>query len=240
MNRVICFIVAVMIACCSALIGLAEPTTKLVIYSFDNQLQIFLEKNFLPNHQNVEFEFQIYPVKDDAYYKQIDKMMNSGRFIPNEIPDVFAVDQKMLDEYEKYKINKDYVYQVTGKRNSWICINMEKNGEEDSERLKLIDKMLRQYSWPVSEGKPILIKSVKVKETKVKIPVGESLTPVLDIKPADATYKVLEWKSSNESICTVDEDGVISAVSAGKCNVEGITADGSKKKVKISVTVFVP
>ena len=92
----------------------------------------------------------------------------------------------------------------------------------------------------LAEGeKQIPIKSVKIKEQKIKLPVDESLTLTVMIKPNGASNTELEWISSDESVCTV-ENGTIKAIGAGKCNIECKTKDGSKKKPKVAVTVFVP
>ena len=41
-----------------------------------------------------------------------------------------------------------------------------------------------------------------------------------DVYPTDAlTTATLTWRSSNESVCTVDENGVVNAVGSGRCEI---------------------
>ncbi len=56
------------------------------------------------------------------------------------------------------------------------------------------------------------------------------------VNPSDAEVKNVLWASSDRSIATVDANGVVRAVGAGKCTVTGYTLDGGKKAT-CSVTV---
>lgn len=80
------------------------------------------------------------------------------------------------------------------------------------------------------------IKSIKVPK-KYSMKVGETWQPEVEFKPATASNQTLIWKSSDESVCTVDENGVITAVAAGKCEISCETTDGSKLTGKIKITV---
>lgn len=59
------------------------------------------------------------------------------------------------------------------------------------------------------------------------------------IEPADAAQAVT-WQSANEKVATVDENGVVTAVSAGTVNISATAADGSKAKGSIRLTVGIP
>ncbi len=48
------------------------------------------------------------------------------------------------------------------------------------------------------------------------------------------------WNSSNPKIATVDEDGIVTALKAGKTTITCTTNDGSKLKAKVTVDVKVP
>ncbi|MGQ8334964.1 glycosyl hydrolase family 28-related protein [Sunxiuqinia sp. A32] len=49
------------------------------------------------------------------------------------------------------------------------------------------------------------------------------------ILPADADNKTIFWKSSNNSVATVDEIGLVTGVSTGTAKITAITMDGIKK-----------
>ena len=56
------------------------------------------------------------------------------------------------------------------------------------------------------------------------------------VNPSNAEVKNVLWASSDRNIATVDANGVVRAVSAGKCTITGYTLDGGKKAT-CSVTV---
>ena len=82
-----------------------------------------------------------------------------------------------------------------------------------------------------------MVQNIQVKEKKVTVPFGDTIEPAITIMPEDATNKVLEWTSSDVTICTVDANGKITAVGAGDCEISCNTSDGSNKNVKLSVHV---
>ncbi|MBQ6478932.1 MAG: S8 family serine peptidase [Erysipelotrichaceae bacterium] len=53
-------------------------------------------------------------------------------------------------------------------------------------------------------------------------------------------YSMASWTSSNTKVATVDQDGLITAVGAGKAKITLTANDGSKKKATLNVTVKVP
>lgn len=57
------------------------------------------------------------------------------------------------------------------------------------------------------------------------------------ISPKDATNKKLGWSSSDEEVVTVDENGLVTAVSEGTATITVKAKDGSNKKAKCGVTV---
>ena len=66
-----------------------------------------------------------------------------------------------------------------------------------------------------------------------QLTVGEQLTPQLDIQPSDHS-EVLCWSSSDESVLTVDNAGVMTAVGTGEAVV---TAAGQICSASVTVTV---
>ena len=74
-------------------------------------------------------------------------------------------------------------------------------------------------------------------EKTIYVNPGQSLAIPYTIEPENATVQTLEWKSLNEEIATVDENGTVSAVSAGKTRITAETTDGSKKTLAWDVIV---
>ena len=81
------------------------------------------------------------------------------------------------------------------------------------------------------------VKKIKSSDTKLILAPGTIWKPEITIEPADATIQKLAWTSSNDKVANVDENGEISAVAAGKCNIVGTATDDSKQKITISVQV---
>ena len=61
------------------------------------------------------------------------------------------------------------------------------------------------------------------------------LTPT--VQPSTATIKKLKWESSDESVATVDESGLVTGTGAGKCTITASAIDGSGKWGSCTVTV---
>lgn len=83
-----------------------------------------------------------------------------------------------------------------------------------------------------------LVESITFAENALIIEKGgtAALTPV--ILPEDATEKQLTWKSSDEAVVTVDENGVVTGVSGGKAVITAITTtDGVYAECEVTVDV---
>ena len=82
-----------------------------------------------------------------------------------------------------------------------------------------------------------MIQNVAIKEKKLTISRGSSVPVSVTIKPEDATNQQLSWISSDKTICTVDNQGTITAVGPGDCDITCTSTDGSNKSAKVSVHV---
>ena len=66
---------------------------------------------------------------------------------------------------------------------------------------------------------PIAVEEIKFGNSEVTLEAGTSYVPILAISPLNATDVKLLWASSNNSVATVSEKGVITAVGEGICYV---------------------
>ena len=60
--------------------------------------------------------------------------------------------------------------------------------------------------------------------------VGDSQKLGVNVYPDNATIKDVVWKSANESIAVVDEDGEVFAISSGKVKITATSQDGNNIK----------
>jgi len=80
------------------------------------------------------------------------------------------------------------------------------------------------------------IKTLKLSAEKSAIEVGEDLLLTVNTTPAETTKESLVFSSTNESIATVDANGVIVGVSKGKATFT-VYDEYTKKESSTSVTV---
>ena len=83
-----------------------------------------------------------------------------------------------------------------------------------------------------------VVEKIELNETNLRLEKGSSFELKASLTPADATDLSVRWESTDNEVLTVDENGVVTAVSAGTAE---ITAYSSNEDVsaKCSVTVYV-
>lgn len=77
---------------------------------------------------------------------------------------------------------------------------------------------------------------VELDKTNLSLNVGETETIIASVNPTEAQNKAVTWKSSNESVVTVDNNGVITGVNVGTAVIT-ITTDDGNFTADCSVTV---
>ena len=65
-------------------------------------------------------------------------------------------------------------------------------------------------------------------KTELQLAVGENATLSAAITPENATDKNVTWSSDNETVATVDANGVVTAAAPGSATITVTTADGGK------------
>lgn len=73
----------------------------------------------------------------------------------------------------------------------------------------------------------IAVTGVTLDQTAVTLEVDETVTLVATVEPADATNQTVGWVSGNESVATVNNSGLVTAVAPGTATISVITVDGS-------------
>ncbi|AZV56066.1 Ig-like domain-containing protein [Clostridium sp. AWRP] len=79
--------------------------------------------------------------------------------------------------------------------------------------------------------------SITMDKTTDSLQVGKTDTLTATITPDNATNKNVAWKSSDESIATVDQTGKVTAVKEGTATITATTTDGSNLSASCVVTV---
>ena len=94
------------------------------------------------------------------------------------------------------------------------------------------------YRFNVYVGVPT--KTVKLSAKAVNMFKGTSRTLKASIAPKNATYKRIQWSSSDKRIATVSSKGVVKAVKVGRVYITAKAMDGSGKYARCKITVKQP
>lgn len=86
------------------------------------------------------------------------------------------------------------------------------------------------------------VTKVTLDSSKLTVNVGDTAALSAEIKPAEARYNTVTWSTSDPSIATVDENGVVTGVAVGKVKItatsdEPVQGKAKPKAVTCSVTV---
>ena len=97
-------------------------------------------------------------------------------------------------------------------------------------------KVRKQISIVVKNTN-VKVTSLKVSVTKRTLAIGETVQVIPTISPENATDKTVRYSSSNASVATVDEKGIIKAVGTGKTKILVTSVSNPKVRKQISVAV---
>ena len=86
---------------------------------------------------------------------------------------------------------------------------------------------------------PVAVESVTVNPATLTIEAGQTSQLTATVLPSNAANQNVSWSSSNTNVATVDQNGLVSAVSAGTANITVTTEDGGKTST-CAVTVTAP
>ena len=73
---------------------------------------------------------------------------------------------------------------------------------------------------------PVSVAGVSLDKDEIQLEVGATQTLVATVEPSGATDQVVSWASDDESVATVDENGVVTAEGIGTATITVTTHDG--------------
>ena len=80
----------------------------------------------------------------------------------------------------------------------------------------------------------IAVSSVTVSQQTAEMEIGETIKLIATVKPSNAVDQIVNWASSKQSVATVDQEGLVTAISDGTST---ITASCGGKSASCVVTV---
>ena len=87
-----------------------------------------------------------------------------------------------------------------------------------------------------SEAPVVAVESITFAQEQYEVEEGSSVAVVATVNPTNATNKILEWASDNESVATV-VNGVVKGIAVGKVTITAAATDGSGVVAQVQVTV---
>ncbi|MGW7932328.1 Ig-like domain-containing protein [Staphylococcus xylosus] len=85
--------------------------------------------------------------------------------------------------------------------------------------------------------KSIKVTGVSLEKESLDLSINDTETLVVNVTPSTATDKSVTYSSSNEDVVSVDNKGLVSALSAGTAKITVTTKDGNKT-AEIDVSVI--
>ncbi len=101
MKKALALVLAIMMMLgCVSFASAEDAKIKLVVWSFTNELQGMIEKYYLPQHPELDIEFQIYPTDGNAYTTKVDNLLGVAEgAVSAEAPDVFTLEAAFVKHY---------------------------------------------------------------------------------------------------------------------------------------------
>ncbi len=86
-------------------------------------------------------------------------------------------------------------------------------------------------------AQPVLVSQITLSASKTELIEGESVQLEAVVLPEDASDKALVYQSSDPSVATVSETGLVTAIKEGKAIITAESADAGEAKATIEITV---
>ena len=123
----------------------------------------------------------------------------------------------------------------------WNSVEFEAEGNVT---IGLKNETFVQDNWCIFDnfkleywGEKVAVQTITLNMESNAMTIGEVAQCEATITPSNATFKQLTWSSSNETIATVDENGLITAKAIGTATITAKATDGSNRSGRITVTV---
>ncbi len=99
------------------------------------------------------------------------------------------------------------------------------------------NRCIEAFDFAVQMAELIRVNELTISDAEVSINKNNTFQLTATINPEDAWIKDLKWFSSDPEIATVDENGLVTAVSSGNAEIIVTTLDGSETSASSYITV---
>ena len=134
-------------------------------------------------------------------------------------------------------------YRITSEAFPYTDVQYQNNGRSYS-HLSVDGNSLTVTTYNLENGsitdsftitKSIPADSVTLDQTSLTLEAGSTATLTATVTPDTATDPSLTWTSSNEDVATVDENGLVTAVSEGSATITATAASGVSASCQVTV-----
>lgn len=148
----------------------------------------------------------------------------------------FDENNSLVDErtFKDVPVTKDTLIDTGIDKENKTVLNIDEDGNGN------VDKTISASKNEIvnKDGKPVIFtKNIKLETSKTELKVGEEINLSVSVEPKEANDNIkVKFKSSDEKIATVDENGKVKAISVGKVTITAETENGAfKSSVELNI-----
>lgn len=167
------------------------------------------------------------PIKltGDKFVIKVKYTNAEGASLPMEINYKSFGLQNTSDFYDKATASDGECF-ISNNGTDWNDVNKV---TIDSKKLKDSSTCIKAFTtYTAATSNDKKIEKIEFNKTALQVKEGDKFNLEITFYPTDATNKKVTWKSSNEGVATVTQNGIITAVSAGQAIITATTEDGAK------------
>jgi LAS superfamily LD-carboxypeptidase LdcB len=119
------------------------------------------------------------------------------------------------------------------------CGNKTINDDLDSAEVDTTTESVVNNETMATTTQPRVVTKLQSDNTQIEVTVGETLQLECTLLPSDTPteYSTIEWYSTDDTIATVDDTGLITGIQNGMCTVVATSTNNPEAVVKFGITV---
>ena len=110
---------------------------------------------------------------------------------------------------------------------SYVYTNARLNIPENTKTLYQEAEGWKEFKNIFDGTEPVLVEEINLNVNELSLEIGDTYQLTAEVLPEDATDLTIFWESSNQDCVSVDENGLLTALSEGTATVTARSADGN-------------
>ncbi|MBO4922545.1 MAG: leucine-rich repeat protein [Bacteroidales bacterium] len=157
-----------------------------------------------------------------------------------------AVEVKVEANVE-FDVNTDsewiHYVQTKAMSTSTVCLSVDENPTYSTREGKVVIGQKGGYlshTVTIKQAERIAVNSVELNKASLILPLGESETLVATVKPDNASDLDVSWESDHPEVATVNDQGLVTAVSEGTATITAKAINGKSATCIVSAQNIAP